>query len=92
MYTVNSRLPYNQEYDHRYLKPIRHSRNLTLEAFSPYMNVDPSTIAKLEKGQLDFTAYYESKLKDAIKKLRITNIELVSIRSIIEQKERRGIK
>lgn len=90
MYTVNTRLPYNMEYDHRYIKFIRHARNLTLEAFSHYIKVDPATICRLEKGQLDFTPYYEAKLKDAIDRLRISNVELVSIRTIIEQKEKRG--
>jgi transcriptional regulator with XRE-family HTH domain len=90
MYTVNSRLPYNMEYDYRFIKPIRHSRNLTLEAFSHYMKVDPATICRLEKRQLDFTPYYDSKLHEAIQRLRISNIELVSIRNIIEQKEKRG--
>ncbi|AOZ89323.1 hypothetical protein BK049_11870 [Bacillus xiamenensis] len=92
MYTVNSRLPYNMEYDHRYIKYIRHARNKTQGEFSYFMGVDQSTIAKLEKGLLDFTPYYHEKLKDAIKRLRISNIELMSIRNIIEQKERRGYK
>jgi transcriptional regulator with XRE-family HTH domain len=92
MYTVNSRLPYNQEFDRRFIKYVRHSRNLTLERFSPYMGVDKSTIAKLEKGLLDFTPYYESKLREAIKRLQISNVELVAIRSIIESKERKGYK
>lgn len=92
MYMTNSRLPYNMEYNHKFIKPIRHARNKTLVEFSKYMGVDPTTINKLEKGHLEFTPYYESKLKDAIKKLRISNVELVSIRKIIEQKERKGYK
>lgn len=56
------------------------------------MGVDKSTIAKLEKGQLDYTPYYESKLKEAVKRLQISNIELVAIRNVIESKERKGYK
>ncbi|CAH0283303.1 hypothetical protein SRABI134_04095 [Peribacillus sp. Bi134] len=56
------------------------------------MGVNKSTIGKLEKGSLDFTPYYENKLKDAIKKLQISNIELVAIRNIIDSKERKGYK
>lgn len=40
MYLANSRLHYDQEFDRRFIKPIRHSRKLNLEAFSPYMGVD----------------------------------------------------
>lgn len=90
LYTVNSKLPYNMEYDYRFIKPIRHARNKTLAEFSHFMDVDPATIGRLERSQLDFTPYYHSKLKDAINRLRISNIELVSIRNIIEQKEKRG--
>lgn len=92
MYTVNSRLPYSMEYDHRFIKPIRHSRNKTLQEFSHFMNVDPATICKLEQGRLDFTLYYHEKLKDAIKRLRVSNVELASIGKIISMKEQRGYK
>lgn len=92
MYTINSRLPYNMDYDHRFIKPIRHSRNKTLQEFSCFMGVDPATICKLEQGRLDFTPYYHEKLEDAIKRLRISNSELASIRKIIEMKEQRGYK
>ncbi|PFQ93182.1 hypothetical protein COK28_07100 [Bacillus cereus] len=92
MYTINSRLPYNMEYDYRFIKPIRHSRNKTLQEFSHFMGVDSATICKLENGQLDFTPYYYEKLKDTIKHLRISNIELASIRKILEMKEQRGYK
>ena len=92
MYTVNSRLPYKMEYDRRFIKPIRHSRNKTLQEFSHFMGVDSATICKLENGQLDFTPYYHEKLKDTIKRLRISNVELASIRKILEIKEQRGYK
>jgi transcriptional regulator with XRE-family HTH domain len=92
VYTTNTRLPYNQEFDYRYIKPVRHIRNKTLHQFAKFMGVDHSTIAKLEKGQLSFTPYYESKFKDAIKRLRVSNIELASVRKIIEMKEQRGYK
>ncbi|MEH7037194.1 hypothetical protein COM13_16090 [Bacillus pseudomycoides] len=92
MYTVNSCLPYNMEYDYRFIKPIRHSRNKTLQEFSHFMGVDSATICKLENGQLDFTPYYHEKLREAIKRLRVSNVELASIRKIIEMKEQRGYK
>lgn len=80
------------EYDHRYIKHIRLARNLTQEKFSHFINIDPSTIGKLERGELDFTPYYHEKLKDVIKRLRISNMELVSIGKLIEIREQRGYK
>ncbi|MGX6444266.1 XRE family transcriptional regulator [Neobacillus sp. K501] len=84
--------PYNIELDYRYVKQIRFLRNHTLVSFSNYMNVDPSTIAKLEKTEISFTPYYESKLRDAIYRLRVSNIELNSIAKILEMKALRGYK
>jgi len=37
------RIPYNQEFDHRFIKYIRHARNKTQEEFVHFMNVDKST-------------------------------------------------
>lgn len=87
-----NRIPYNQEFDHRFIKYIRHARNKTQAEFVHFMGVDQSTIGKLERGELAFTPYYESKLKDAIKRLRVSSIEIASIRKIIEMKEQRGYK
>jgi transcriptional regulator with XRE-family HTH domain len=90
MNTVNSTLPYNMEYDHRFIKYIRHARSKTLNEFSYFMGVDASTIGKLERKVIDYTPYYDNKLREAVKRLRISNVELVSIRTIIEQREKRG--
>ncbi|MDP9577360.1 UNVERIFIED_ORG: transcriptional regulator with XRE-family HTH domain [Bacillus sp. 1751] len=86
MHTKKIRLPYNMEYNYKFIKPIRMARNKTQSEFSNFMNVDTTTICKLERGQLDFTPYYDSKFKNAIKQLRVSNTELVSIRKILEIK------
>jgi transcriptional regulator with XRE-family HTH domain len=83
---------YNIPLDYRYIKQVRFLRNHTLVSFSKHMNVDPSTIAKLEKGEIEFTQYYESKLRDAIYRLRVSNVELNSIAKILEMKVLRGYK
>jgi transcriptional regulator with XRE-family HTH domain len=77
---------YNIPLDYRYIKQVRFLRNKTLSDFSKYMNVDPSTIAKLEKDELAFSPYYESKLRGAIYRLRVSNVELNSISKILEMK------
>jgi transcriptional regulator with XRE-family HTH domain len=84
--------PYNIELNYKYIKHIRFLRNKTLSEFSKNMNVDPSTIAKLEKGELEFTPHYESKLREAMKRLRVSNVELNSISKILEMKALRGYK
>lgn len=87
-----TRLPYKQEFTYKHIRPVRHLRNKTLAEFSQFMNVDPSTIGKLERGELKFTPLYQSKFKDAIQRLRVSGIELASISKILEMKSQRGYK
>lgn len=87
-----NRIPYNQELTYRHMKFIRLSRNKTQHDFVHFMGVDQSTIGKLERGELAFTPYYEEKLKDAVKRLRVSSIEMASFTKIIEMKSQRGYK
>lgn len=72
--------------DARYIKYIRLARNKSLKEFSYYMNVDSATISRLENGKVKFTNLYESKLREAIRKLKITNSELLAIKNVIDFK------
>lgn len=56
------------------------------------MGVDASTIGKLERGELKFSPLYQSKFEEAIKRLRVSGIELASISRILEMKRQRGYK
>lgn len=87
-----TRLPYRQEFDHRFLKHVRMARSKTQSQLGELMNVDASTISKLERGELKFSPLYESKFKEAIKRLRVSSVELASMRQIIEMKRRRRYK
>lgn len=79
-------LPFIQEYDYRYLKEIRNLRNLTLNEFSNYMKVDVATLSKLESQQLHFSIHYQSKLKQTIKLLGLSDLELMTVKRVIELK------
>ncbi|MFS0621828.1 helix-turn-helix domain-containing protein [Priestia megaterium] len=88
----SNRIPYKQEFDYRFIKPVRHLRNKTQSQLGVLMNVDVSTVGKLERGELKFSPLYESKFKEAMKRLRVSNVELVSIRTMLEMKSKRGYK
>ena len=92
MYNQVQGLPFIREYDYRYLREIRHLRSLTIAEFSVHMKTDVGTLSKLENNQLQFTIHYESKFKDAIQELKISNLELLSIKRVIELKELRNIR
>ena len=85
-------LPYNQNdifHDFRYLKQIRLLRSLTLKDMESLMKVDQSTLSKLERGELKFSQKYSSYFEIAVKKLRLSNGEIASLRKVIELREAR---
>lgn len=83
-------LPFTLNYDYRLIKLVRQIRNLTLAEFSTYMKVNQSTIARLEKGLLDFSVLYQSKFHGALQQLNISNIEMASLTILLEQQTKQG--
>jgi len=88
------RLPYNQidSVDYRYIRQIRFARNKSLKDMEELMGVSYTVISRLENGQIAFSPLYQDKFKTACKRLRVSNLELVSIRKLLEQKELKGYK
>jgi len=84
----NNRIPYGQldNLDYRYIKQVRFLRNKTLKQMEEVMGVDYSVISRLERKELNFTPIYQERFKTACRKLRISNIEIVSVRKILEMK------
>lgn len=83
---MGKREPYNQVVDFRFIKPVRQIRSCTLQDFAIYMDTDPATISKLENNVLSFSPLYQSRFKSALAKLKVTNTELVSIRTLINNR------
>lgn len=92
MNTTN--LPYNQDFhlDYRFLKMVRIQRNLTQNAMAEYMGVDAPTLSRLERSELAWTPLYAERFKQACKRIRLSNIEVASLRKVIELREQRGLK
>lgn len=89
-----TKLPYNQDFhlDYRFLKMVRIHRNLTLKDMAVYMKVDAPTLSRLERQELHWSPLYASKFQDACKRIRLSNIEVASLRKVIELREARGLK
>ena len=85
-------IPFFHEYDYRYIREVRRLRNLTLIEFSSYMKVDVADLSRLENGLLSFSVHYQSKFHEALQELSVSNLELISVKRIIELKAQRGIK
>ncbi|MEY8191094.1 helix-turn-helix domain-containing protein [Peribacillus simplex] len=88
------RLPYNQldSVDYRYIRQVRFLRNKTLVEFEQFMGVDSTVISRIENGHIEFSPLYQERFKTACKRLRVSQIELASIRKILEMKSQRGYK
>ncbi|MFK9120505.1 helix-turn-helix domain-containing protein [Peribacillus frigoritolerans] len=88
---VNS-LPYESKIKYPMIKYIRLCRNLTQEQFGTVCKIDQGVLAKLERGDLDLSIHYESKIIEGCRALNISDLELQSVKRLVELKEQRGIK
>ena len=88
----SNRIPYGQHFDYRYIKHVRLIRNKSQKQFEEFMGVDSTVISRLERGQLVFTEIYQERFEDAMKRLRVSGVELNSIGKILEMKSAKGYK
>ncbi|SIR22223.1 helix-turn-helix domain-containing protein [Bacillus nitratireducens] len=87
---VNS-LPYQQKITYQMIKYLRLCRNMTQTQFGEVCKVDQGVLAKLERGDLPLSPHYETKILEGCKALNISELELVSVKRIIELKQNREI-
>lgn len=80
-------VPYTLDYDYRLIKLVRQIRDLTLAEFGEVVGIHWNTIAQLEKGLLEFSPLYMTRFDQALKKLNISNVELTSLKLILELKK-----
>lgn len=84
-------LPFQSKINYKMLKWIRLSRNMSQRQFGEVCKIDQSVLAKLERGELQFSIHYETKVLDGIKALNISEVELEAIKEVIFKKNG-GIK
>lgn len=82
-------LPYQNKVSYQMIKYIRLCRNMTQTQFGEVCKLDQSTLAKLERNELPLSPLYASKVMDGCKVLNISDLELQSIRNLLQN---RGIK
>lgn len=84
------RLPNNQPIDYRQIRVLRVLRNKTQRDFAELVGIPNVTLCALERGKRPFTPYYEEKVRKALKRLSVTNEDIVSTRQLINYKSKRG--
>ncbi|MEH6433384.1 helix-turn-helix transcriptional regulator [Bacillus sp. H7(2023)] len=84
-------LPYQQKITYQMIKYLRLCRNMTQEQFGQVCKIDQSVLARLESGSIELSTNYESKIIDGCKVLNISELEMQSVKRIVELKQNRGI-
>lgn len=83
--------PHERKVSYQMIKYVRLCRNMTQEQFGEACKMDRSVLAKLERGEFPLSPHYEAKVMDGIRALNISQLELVSVKRIVELKAQRGI-
>lgn len=85
-------LPYQQKITYQMLPYLRLCRNLTQEQFGQACKIDQSVLARIESGSIELSINYESRVLEGCKVLNISELEMLSVKRILELKTQRGIK
>ncbi|OBW53324.1 helix-turn-helix domain-containing protein [Bacillus cereus] len=84
-------LPYQQKISYQMIKYLRLCRNMTQEQFGQVCKIDQSVLARLESGSIELSMNYESRVLEGCKVLNISELEMQSVKRIVELKQNRGI-
>ena len=84
-------LPFQSKITYPMIKYIRLCRNMTQAKFGEVCRINQGVLARLETGDLELTIHYETKVMDGVRALNISNLELASVKRIVELKAQRGI-
>lgn len=81
-------LPYQPKITYPMIKYIRLSRNMTQEKFGEVCKIDSAVLGKLERGELNLSIHYETKVMDGVKAFNISEYELNAIKTLLEHKNK----
>lgn len=81
-------LPYQSKITYPMIKYIRLCRNMTQEKFGEVCKINQGVLTKLERGELDLSIHYETKVMDGVKALNINQYELDAIKTLLEHKNK----
>jgi transcriptional regulator with XRE-family HTH domain len=84
-------LPYQSKITYPMIRYLRLCRNMTQTQFGEVCKVDQGVLAKLECGVLQLTPHYETKVLEGCKALNISELEMLSVKRIVDLKQQKGI-
>ena len=81
-------LSYESKLTFPMLKYIRLCRNLSQQSFGAICKIDQGVLAKLEKNEIELSLHYETKVLEGCRALNISELEFLSVKSLIELQNR----
>jgi len=79
-----------RDFDYKLIKHIRLSRGYTQENFSRLCGLNRVVLVQLERGQLTFSDYYYSKIKNGLRRIRYSQYELDAQKRLHEYRTARN--
>lgn len=84
-------LPYQSKINHHMIKYLRLCRNMNQEQFGQVCKIDQSVLARLESRAIELSINYETKILKGCRSLNISELEMSSVKRIVDLKQQRGI-
>ncbi|TDY53727.1 helix-turn-helix domain-containing protein [Bacillus subtilis] len=84
-------LPYQSKINHHMIKYLRLCRNMNQEQFGQVCKIDQSVLARLESGAIELSINYESRILEGCRALSISELEVASVKRIVDLKQQRRI-
>lgn len=84
-------LPYQSKINYHMIKYLRLCRNMNQEQFGQVCKIDQSVLARLESGVIELSINYESRILNGCRTLNVSELEMASVKRIVELKQQKGI-
>lgn len=82
-------LPHERKITYQMIKYIRLCRNMTQTQFGEICKINQGVLAQIERGDIELSIHYASKIMDGCKVLNISDLELQSIQNLLQLKQNR---
>jgi transcriptional regulator with XRE-family HTH domain len=82
-------IPFQSTITYPMIKYLRLCRNMSQDQFGNACKIDQSVLARLELGVIELSINYESKIIEGCRALNISELEMLSVKRLVELKENR---
>ncbi|MFB7142746.1 XRE family transcriptional regulator [Gottfriedia sp. NPDC056225] len=87
-------LPYQQTINYKMLRYIRLCLNLTQTQFGRVCQINQGVLAQLERGDIELSITYETRILEGLKVLNFSELEMLSVKKLVDlqqEQQQRGL-